>query len=534
MGVGTLSIIGGTVQVSGDVIENNAPDGNGSSTINIQYGTSMLDMMPPGATVPGNITVDTLKITSGSVVNYGTLSLTNLIFASPTTGFSLNTGQALAPARRGVVGTLTVGGYLTLNSATLAFDLNTPGTSDFIRVTNTLTLNSLNSVEVSAATGGVATGTYTLISAASIVGDASNLQVTGDLVDSRYTSVFDTTSLANSVRLIVSGSPSSLTWSGDGAANLWNLKTDANWNSQTEQFFEFDSVTFNDSSTNLTINLDGTLQAGSVTMASAKNYTLAGSGKLSSVLTQTGAGTLTLAAGSTFVGPVNVNAGTLSANGTVGYAPVTVASGGTLAGSGAVLGPVTVQSGGTLSPSGALALSNNLVLAGGSTTVFKANLTTASQDQVTGLAAVTYGGTLNLVLSGRAVTTNDTFKLFSLGAPLYPQFSPYTGVFTSIVPTTPGLGLGWSTNTLTSDGTLRVIQVVNKTPTNMTAQVSGNQLTLSWPADRIGWRLQGQTNAPSVGLWTNWVDVPNTATNNSYTVTINPTNGSAFYRMVYP
>ena len=37
------------------------------------------------------------------------------------------------------------------------------------------------------------------------------------------------------------------------------------------------------------------------------------------------------------------------------------------------------------------------------------------------------------------------------------------------------------------------------------------RLTLSWPADHTGWRLQAQTNNPTTGLGTNWFDVPGSA-----------------------
>jgi len=57
---------------------------------------------------------------------------------------------------------------------------------------------------------------------------------------------------------------------------------------------------------------------------------------------------------------------------------------------------------------------------------------------------------------------------------------------------------------------------------------SGNQFQLSWPADHTGWRLQMQTN----GLGTNWADVLNA---NYFNVLLLPmTNGSAFFRLVYP
>ena len=33
-------------------------------------------------------------------------------------------------------------------------------------------------------------------------------------------------------------------------------------------------------------------------------------------------------------------------------------------------------------------------------------------------------------------------------------------------------------------------------------------MTLTWPTDHTGWRLQSQTNSLNVGINTNWVEVP--------------------------
>jgi len=71
-------------------------------------------------------------------------------------------------------------------------------------------------------------------------------------------------------------------------------------------------------------------------------------------------------------------------------------------------------------------------------------------------------------------------------------------------------------------------------PTNLTAVLSGELMALSWPADHLGWRLQVQTNQLSTGLSTNWVVVPGTELVTSTNLTINPTTGAVFYRMVYP
>src|SRR5439155_3437535 len=155
----------------------------------------------------------------------------------------------------------------------------------------------------------------------------------------------------------------------------------------------------------------------------------------------------------------------------------------------------------------------------------------AAYDKVIGLNKVTYGGTLNMVISGRPAVASDAFKLFSATTVATSLSSPYAGAFTSIVPGAPGANLVWNTSTLATDGTLRITSTI---ASNIAVQVTGNQLTLSWPSDNIGWRLQGQTNAIGVGLNDTWFDVTGSKATNRVVVTINPANGSAFYRLVYP
>jgi hypothetical protein len=71
-------------------------------------------------------------------------------------------------------------------------------------------------------------------------------------------------------------------------------------------------------------------------------------------------------------------------------------------------------------------------------------------------------------------------------------------------------------------------------PTNITLQVTANSLTLSWPSDHLGWRLQVQTNNLTQGLGTNWVDVFGATTTNQLTIPINSASAGCFYRMVNP
>jgi hypothetical protein len=71
-----------------------------------------------------------------------------------------------------------------------------------------------------------------------------------------------------------------------------------------------------------------------------------------------------------------------------------------------------------------------------------------------------------------------------------------------------------------STNTLVVGSGVNPTPPLLTSSISGNQLTLSWPADRTGWS-------------TNWFPVVGSTATNQMTFTINPANPTVFFRMQY-
>jgi hypothetical protein len=90
-----------------------------------------------------------------------------------------------------------------------------------------------------------------------------------------------------------------------------------------------------------------------------------------------------------------------------------------------------------------------------------------------------------------------------------------------------------NTNQVSADYEAGIGPIVSTNPTNIITSVSGNQLTLSWPANHIGWQLQVQTNGLSGGLGTNWVDVSGSTTNDQITIPINPANGCVFYRLTY-
>jgi fibronectin-binding autotransporter adhesin len=224
-----------------------------------------------------------------------------------------------------------------------------------------------------------------------------------------------------------------------------------------------------------------------------------------SSLTKTGAGTLTLSGANTFTSTTTVGAGTLLINGSTGNGAHIVANGGTLGGSGTISGAVTVQTGGTLKPGAGglndtLVISGNLVMNSNSTNTFNVDGGTLAHQTINLGGSVSYGGVLKIATSG-IFTNNQSFALFTgAGAMNGSNFSSIQG--------SPGFGRKFAF----TNGVLTVVPTVATNPTNITATVAGGGLTLSWPADHMGWRLEVQTNVLSAGLGTNWVTVEGSTT----------------------
>jgi fibronectin-binding autotransporter adhesin len=269
--------------------------------------------------------------------------------------------------------------------------------------------------------------------------------------------------------------------------------------------------------------------SGTMVFNRVEDLTYTGAISGAGVLTKQAAGRLVLTGTHNYTGATTVTAGTLLVNGVIGVSPVTV-TGGTLGGNGLIRGPVNIQSSGRLAPGtsiGALTISNSLNLSG--VTAMELHAAARTNDLVRGVTIVTYGGTLTLSNLAGTITTSNVFKLFNANS--------YRGAFAALIPASPGADLAWNTNTLTADGTLRVVStapvplsVGHATPCGPSSQC----LTLSWPADHTGWRLQVQTNSVSAGLGTNWFSVPNAIATNQMTFTVDPTVGCVFYRLVYP
>jgi autotransporter-associated beta strand protein len=242
-------------------------------------------------------------------------------------------------------------------------------------------------------------------------------------------------------------------------------------------------------------------------------------------LVKTGNGTLALTSTETYTGPTLITNGILQVNGQLGSGPVTVATNAALAGTGTINGPVTVLPGGILAPGtsvGTLTVNNNVSLAGGLAIEVNKSGSPASDNVLVSGTLINSGiGPVTVTNLGPALAPGDTFTLFN---------KPVVNGVSILV---TGANVIW-TNKLAVDGSIAVAAVMATNPTNINFSVSGNTLTLSWPLDHTGWKLQVQTNAITVGIATNWTTVPSSENSNQYVTPINRANGSVFYRLISP
>ncbi len=172
--------------------------------------------------------------------------------------------------------------------------------------------------------------------------------------------------------------------------------------------------------------------------------------------------------------------------------------------------------------------------------------------QVTGTQNIAFylpSGLYNIALFScngtEAATTTDSSTIFTING-VSKTTVPTTDtsfiegnnyvVFSNVVVTGGSLNAAWTQVAGRRFGNFNGAQVrylgaVNTTPPTITRQISGGQLTMSWPAN-AGWTLQVQTNSSSLGLGTNWVTVPGSSAVTQLSMPIDTVDGSVFYRLI--
>jgi autotransporter-associated beta strand protein len=210
---------------------------------------------------------------------------------------------------------------------------------------------------------------------------------------------------------------------------------------------------------------------------------------------------------------------------------------GSLVASNSLIAPGRRASMSSIFTGSALTVTNTVTLHSGTTNLFGINRTNTPPNDSLAALSIAYAGTLivtNFGDTNYASGSSNVFRLFS-GA--------LSGTFASVtLPVLPA-GMYWVTN-LYVDGSIAIVNTNSSistnafTITNSFNSVNGT-LTLSWPLNHTGYRLEAQTNTLAVGISTNWVDIdsqftPPANTTNQVAIPVYTGNASVFYRLIYP
>ena len=303
---GTLALPSGGVSIGGSVITVasgttfNVTAGAGGFTVG--YGQTLNG----SGSVTGNYSVGYGGTNSGNLTVNGSLTVQS--------GGTLNPGTAIT------AGTIAVNGSFT-NAGTLLYHLGTTtspggGTNALLTVTGNLDLGNYGTTTL-AISGTPVGGTYVIATFGTFSGSVASITVTAG-GSTRYT--FTPQISGHQLQLVVAGNAANLVWSGDGVNNNWDANNSGNpdWfntgTSLADFFNNGDNALFNDTSTNLTVNVNSTVLPSTLTFNAAGNYTLQGSADISGPITlvKTNTGTLTINNYNTFTGPVDLNGGVVS------------------------------------------------------------------------------------------------------------------------------------------------------------------------------------------------------------------------------
>lgn len=427
-----------------------------NAVLNIGGNLATTNNAPTGSWTPASVTLGggTINLTGGGNVVVPVLNG----FGTVAGAGSIVITNALAAGTDATVGTLNLGNNLTLGSAVkLTFNLGASptvgsGINDYLNVANNVTFNN-NPLNLTFGAPLVA-GTYKLIG----YGGAQSGTVAW--VNTTRSPIGLDQGNGQVALVVTNFTPGNLVWKATGTSANWNA-TDLTWNDNTDRFYTFDNVLFDDTGVATTVTISGiTNFPASVTFNnSAKDYSLTqtSSGALGGFggLTKNGTGLLAMGTGGAnnyFTGPINLNAGTLRIasfnTGVFGVAgsttPINIAAGATLDTYGNGFGS-----------SGSYGRPVNLAGNGvdGNGAIVHSNPTGSASPTVT---------SPNVTLTGNASMGVVATKSLALGG----VFAPYEGV----------LNLAGYTLTTLGEGEARIFQMTANGPGNI--NVGGASLGL--------------------------------------------------------
>jgi autotransporter-associated beta strand protein len=297
-------------------------------------------------------------------------------------------------------GTINFNGNLEMNGGAIIYDMtpNPASGNDLIAVTGSMALNS-GTITPNFLSTVVSSGTYTVANAlGGFTGDPANIVVNFPGRGPDTTTFTDGNLLKFTAQ--AGGDAKELLWKGN-MSGAWDIETTENWvvndanDDIPEKFFEFDTLTFDDTASNKTVTIGtGVLpkpgpNSGGVPIVITNDtpYSFTGAGAIigATGLTKTGTGNLTMQLANAYTGPTSLSGG--------GVATIDILNFGGAFGTGALtLDGVTLV--GTN-----FGLSNSsLAIPAGTTSTVNTAGTAGSGGTVT-LSALTGDGTLNVTTS---------------------------------------------------------------------------------------------------------------------------------------
>ncbi len=523
---GTVTLSGADTYTANTVIDNGATLKVGSSAA-LPYGDSVGGNVSISGTLDVNGTnaaINGFASGSGTVdntsTNPATLSIGNGNVNSTFAGNIQNTGANLALVKTGtgaltLSGANTYSGGLTLSNGTLIVNNNNAfgsgvvtlagGTNQnqgnvtvgntFFAVTNTTTI--IDPQGGNYTINGNLTGSGTVTRSAGVTPPVS-LFLGGD--NSGFTGTFQDQNSANSVVRFTTNTA--------GSANARWIFNQAQLLGRTSLPTTTGTIQFGSMSgagiLSPNANVVNTIEVGALGLNDTFSGSLSETAGGTIALTKVGTGTLTLSGTNNYTGPTIISGGALVVS------SQKISSGDFTLFDGTTFGVSLVTNGATLNMT-SLTFGNNCT-----STFAGINSTT--------VPAISDSGTLTL--AGQVVVNVEAT---SLAVAQYPLISctSITGAGGFSIGSLP---TGVAANITTNAGTitLNVTQVPTTTPVTITNHLSGRTLALTWPAGQ-GWRLVSETNLTS----NSWVPVPG-YTDGTYSITIDPTTPTMFYRLIYP